>query len=129
MEVAYCKIMFNMFSNKVLILFNIYILFHLWYYSCFSCGKKCFLSGDYDKIVSNIKKLMQDPCSRSVFVFSLCFCFGFVFVFQFLLVCRPLTAFAILSYGKRDFAEAEGRKIDRGKMNASPKGRWEGQKI
>ena len=67
MEVAYCKIMLNMLSNKV-------------FYSIFMCSvtssiihvsralKKCFLSGDYDKIVSNIKKLMQDPCSRFVFV-------------------------------------------------------------
>ena len=81
MEVTYCKIMLNMVSNKVLILFNIYIFCHLSYYLCFSCGKNCFLSGDYDKIVSNIKKLMQDPCSRSVFVFSLCVCCCFVFVF------------------------------------------------
>ena len=27
---------------------------------------------------------------------------------------QPLTAFAILSYGKRDFAEAEGRKTEIG---------------
>ena len=69
MEVAYSKILFIMLSNKVLILFNIYIFCHLSYSSCFSCGKECFLSGDYGKIVSNIKKLMQDPCSRFVFVF------------------------------------------------------------
>ena len=75
------KIMLNMLSNKVLILFNIYIFCHLWR-SCFSCGKKCFLGVEYDKIVSNIKKLMQDPCSRCVFVFAfLCFCCCFVFVF------------------------------------------------
>ena len=44
---------------------------------------------------------------------------------------QPLTAFAILSFGKQDFAEAEGRKteIGEGKMHASPKGRWEGQKF
>ena len=81
MEVAYCKIMLNMLYNKVLILFNIYVLSPAALFIFLSCGKKCFLSGDYDKIVSNIKKLMQDPCSRSVFVFSLCFCCGFVFVF------------------------------------------------
>ena len=45
------------------------------------------------------------------------------------LLIQPLTAFAILSYRKRDFAEAEGLKTDRGKMHVSPKGRWEGQKI
>ena len=69
LEVAYCKILLIMLSNKVLILFNIYIFCHLSCNSCFSCGKKCFLSGDYGKILSNIKKLMQDPCSRFVFVF------------------------------------------------------------
>ena len=30
----------------------------------------------------------------------------------FSLSIQPLTAFAILSYGKRDFAEAEGRKTE-----------------
>ena len=91
MVVVYCKIMLNMLSYKVLILFNIYIFCHLSYYSCFSCGKKCFLSGDYDKIVSNIKKLMQDPCSRSGFflMFLLLFCICFfsfcLFVFLFFL--------------------------------------------
>ena len=32
----------------------------------------------------------------------------------FSLSIQPLTAFAILSYGKRDFAEAEGRKTEIG---------------
>ena len=55
----------------------------------------------------------------------------------FSLSIQPLTAFAILSYGKRDFAEAEGRKTEieercmrrrrgggRGKkFNAGPEGR------
>ena len=55
----------------------------------------------------------------------------------FSLSIQPLTAFAILSYGKRDFAEAEGRKTEiekrcmrrrrgggRGKkLNAGPEGR------
>ena len=62
MEEAYCKIMFNMLSNKVLILFNIYIFCHLSYYSCFLCGKKCFPRGDHDKIVSDIKKLLLLLC-------------------------------------------------------------------
>ena len=65
-----------------------------------TCGKKCVLSGDYDKIVSNIKKLMQDPCSRSVFVFFFmfllwfCICFlvfvGLFFHFFFLFSLCPL---------------------------------------
>ena len=87
MEVAYCKIMFKMLPNKVLILFNIYRFFHLSYYSCFSCGKKCFPRADYDKIVSNIKKLMQDPCSKSVFVFFCSFMFLLLFCICFFSFC------------------------------------------
>ena len=55
----------------------------------------------------------------------------------FSLPIQPLTAFAILIYGKRDFAEAEGRKTEREercmrrrrgggrgkKFNAGPEGR------
>ena len=52
----------------------------------------------------------------------------------FSLSIQPLTAFTILGYGKRDFAEAEGRKTEieercmrgggRGKkFNAGPEGR------
>ena len=48
----------------------------------------------------------------------------------FSLSIQPLTAFAILSYAKRDFAEAEGRKTEeeercmrRKKFNAGPEGR------
>ena len=42
---------------------------------------------------------------------------------------QPLTAFAILSYGKRDFAEAEGRKTEKGKDTRVAEGEVGGAKI
>ena len=37
---------------------------------------------------------------------------------------QPLTAFAILSYGKRDFAEAEGRKTEIGEVGGAKIVHW-----
>ena len=65
----YCKMLLFILCIQNFILFNIYIVCYLSYNSCFWCSKKCFLSGDYNKIVSNTKQLMLDPCSRFVFFF------------------------------------------------------------
>lgn len=43
---------------------------------------------------------------------------------------QPLTAFTKPSYGKQDFAKAEGHKTENGGGGyTSPRGRWEGKKI
>lgn len=48
----------------------------------------------------------------------------------FPLSIEPLTAFAILSYGKGDFENAGGSQDkDEGKIYASPKGSWEGKNL
>ena len=47
----------------------------------------------------------------------------------FSLSLQPLTAFAELSYGRRDFAKTEGRKTERkGRTRRRIKGRWVGKK-
>ena len=40
----------------------------------------------------------------------------------FLLSLQPLTAFAELRYGKRDFAKKEGRKTEKGKVGRVAEG-------
>ena len=55
---------------------------------------------------------------------------GTAFSLPFSLSIQPLTAFAILSYGKRDFAEAEGRKTEIGeRCTPRRRGGGRGKKI